>query len=199
MSEELERVLTAPFEPWRHGEGVLDRRHQFVIERVMAHQPKSVLEVGPGTGKLGWHLFFREGVGVAFLDNDLDNLRAIQAFAVSQGVRTIEYFQEDIGASRQPLAQGIGDVVVACEVIEHVPDWRQAIGNMMTLARKAVVFTTPVGYSFDDPGHVHHFKAQDFLWLAAFEDWAFNLWTMPTKLADIKTEQACFVVELIRT
>lgn len=173
---------------------VLDRRHQMVIDLVWRadYLPTAVptyLEVGPGTGKLGLALDDALGI-VTFLDVDPYLLSAIKA--KSEDVEAIEADISTWQADRQ------WDVVIACEVIEHVGDWRAAVRNMMAAARHRVVMTTPMGNSYYDPGHVHQFAIKDFAWLRQETGWRVNLLATITKEEDIDRNQMCFVVVLDR-
>lgn len=194
---EIELVINDPYKIIRNGEPVLDRRHWKVITNISGN---IILEVGPGTGKLGVFLT-TIGKSVDFLDIDLLNLKKIEAAYFKHFPdEHRKFYHDDI--SDPGIIKKIGrrryDTVVACEVIEHVINWKKAISNMMNLSNQ-VILTTPVGKSYFDKSHRHFFKISDFNWLVDLDKWEIKEFiSMLTKLDDIRRNQMCFVIELRR-
>jgi SAM-dependent methyltransferase len=56
------------------------------------------------------------------------------------------------------------DVVISCEVLEHIDDWRAALKNLVSMARKYILITVPSGkiYPIDEMvGHRRHFEGPE--------------------------------------
>lgn len=84
------------------------------------------------------------------------------------------------------------DCVFASEVIEHIEDYKLAVNEMIRIAKKKVVITTPIGKSFSSPDHKHIFSIKDFRFIKErmITD------SIITKLADRETGQRCFYMEI---
>lgn len=80
------------------------------------------------------------------------------------------------------LRDGIADVVVACEVLEHVPDPDEALREIARVARRRVILSVPrepiwrmlncarlryLGEWGNTPGHIQHFSRGAFVELVA--------------------------------
>ncbi|MFC4019798.1 methyltransferase domain-containing protein [Micromonospora sp. GCM10011542] len=91
-----------------------------------ATRPDALLvDLGCGAGLLAPHL---AGKGYRHVGVDLTRSALVQA--AGHGVTVV---QADVTAV--PLATGCADVVSAGELLEHVPDWRQAVAEACRLLR----------------------------------------------------------------
>jgi ubiquinone/menaquinone biosynthesis C-methylase UbiE len=130
--------------------------------------PESVLEVGCGEGRLATHLlthahaprpkrFVISDFDLGALDEELDPL--------------LEPCRAPIEAL--PFEDATFDLVVCCEVLEHLPDPDRGLAEVARVAKRAVIVSTPreplwralnlarMAYVRDlgnTPGHVQHFS-----------------------------------------
>jgi SAM-dependent methyltransferase len=128
--------------------------------------PESVLEVGCGEGRLASHLlaqaprprrFVASDQDMSFVDTGLDPL--------------IEQRQASI--ANLPFEDKSFDLVVCCEVLEHLYDPDRGVAEVARVARRAAIFSTPReplwralnlargaywGALGNTPGHVQHFS-----------------------------------------
>jgi ubiquinone/menaquinone biosynthesis C-methylase UbiE len=144
--------------------------------------PKTVLEVGCGEGRLATHLVTRQRATHGtrpdrFVACDLD-LRAL-----APGVDpTIEFREASVYTL--PFGDATFDLVVCCEVLEHLEDPPRALAEVARVARRAVIVSTPReplwramnmarGKYLRDlgntPGHVQHFGGRELERLVARE------------------------------
>lgn len=123
----------------------------------------SLLDVGGAEGykaALARHLF-----GGQVVSADL-------SFAACQRAREIYGLPAlAVDGHRLAFADESHDVVVASETIEHVIDYKQAVEEMLRVARKAVVITVPhetlrqvaeTQKRGDIHGHIHYFDLETF-------------------------------------
>jgi 2-polyprenyl-6-hydroxyphenyl methylase/3-demethylubiquinone-9 3-methyltransferase len=91
-----------------------------------ARRPDAVLvDLGCGAGLLAPHL-----AGKGYRHVGVDLTRSALEQAAAHGVGAVRG-----DASRVPLADGCADVVVAGEILEHVPDWRVTVAEAARLLR----------------------------------------------------------------
>jgi len=115
---------------WWRPDGVFAMLHWLAEARAAlvppAREPGRVLvDLGCGAGLLAPHL-----VGKGYRHVGVDLTRSALEQAAAHGVRAL---RGDV--TRVPLADGCADVVVAGEVLEHVPDWRVAVAEACRLLR----------------------------------------------------------------
>jgi ubiquinone/menaquinone biosynthesis C-methylase UbiE len=137
--------------------------------------PESVLEIGCGEGLLAHHLLTNGPRPRRFVASDRD-LRA----AVPGLDPLIEFLEAS--AYDLPFPSGSFDLVVCCEVLEHLHDPPRALSEAARVARRAVIVSTPReplwrllniargAYIRDlgnTPGHVQHFGSGDLERLVA--------------------------------
>jgi ubiquinone/menaquinone biosynthesis C-methylase UbiE len=153
--------------------------------------PRTVVEVGAGEGHVTERLRARfPDASVVGLDLPDDELRG------EWGDRGIPMFFGD--ATRLPFADSSIDLVVALEVLEHVPDPRRALVEIARVCRGTTVLSVPrepiwrIGnmargrYLRDlgnTPGHVNHWSDRGFRRfvsadLALAGSWSPLPWTM---------------------
>jgi len=186
--EIFKQVEEHPFEKGflSSGEAVIDRRHKRIVDAVegCGH----ICEFGPGNGKLGVY-FISKGIPVSFVDISRERLRDFYTH-IGDEVSVPCFVYSEPWELRFLPDDGFG-AVIAAEVIEHVKDWKRLIVEMIRIARKKVVITTPVGESFWDPGHKHFFEKSDFDFLDNF-----TIEEIITKEGDKQTGNRCYLVEI---
>jgi 2-polyprenyl-3-methyl-5-hydroxy-6-metoxy-1,4-benzoquinol methylase len=135
----------------------------------------SVLEVGCGEGKLADHLVRSGPRPERFLATDLS--LECKATGLDPMIEFAEASVYDL-----PYGDGSFDLVVCCEVLEHLERPRDALGEVARVARDFVLISTPWepvwrmmnmarGKYLRDlgntPGHIQHFGRGDLLELAS--------------------------------
>jgi ubiquinone/menaquinone biosynthesis C-methylase UbiE len=126
---------------------------------------KTVLEVGCGEGKLATHLIRHAPTPARYLATDV-SLEAIRG-ELEPPIETAV-----ASASELPFASGSFDIVVCCEVLEHLEDPRRGLAEAARVARERVLISTPwepvwramnmargkyLRELGNTPGHVQHF------------------------------------------
>jgi len=128
--------------------------------------PATVLEVGCGEGRLAQHLVTRGPRPMRFVASDLE-LTAVKTDL--DGL--IEFRQASVYAL--PFDDASFDLVVCCEVLEHLNEPERGLAEVARVARRGAIFSTPReplwramnmmrGKYLRDlgntPGHVQHFS-----------------------------------------
>lgn len=136
---------------------------------------KTVLEVGAGEGKLALHLLDHAPTPARYLATDL---------TLDRMVPETEGRIETASASAYelPYASKSFDIVVCCEVLEHLDRPERGLAECARVAREVVLISTPWepvwramnmarGKYLKDlgntPGHVQHFSRRALLELAS--------------------------------
>jgi len=156
---------------------LMDRFLAEVVALARHEAPRNALEVGCGEGKLAHHLV-RAGVcSNQFTATDCSLER------VDDMVDRRIYFAE-ASAYELPYADGHFDLVLCCEVLEHLERPATAMAELARVARLGVVVSTPReplwrvlnmarGHYLDalgnTPGHIQHFSSAELVALAARE------------------------------
>ena len=137
-------------------------------------RPRTVLEVGCGEGLLAQHLLDRAPPPSRFVACDLELDRVAPGIAP-----TIEFVQASIYAL--PFAARSFDLVVCCEVLEHLDDPRGGLAELARVADRRVLISTPwdpvwralnmargryLGALGNTPGHIQHFTRRSLVALA---------------------------------
>ncbi len=135
-----------------------------------AEPPANVFEIGMGEGEVAERIRTRYGaVAIAGLDLPDDGL------AQHWTHRSLVGLFGDAGAL--PIRDDSCDLVLAIEVLEHLPDPRAALRELARIARRDVVLSVPnepiwralnlVRGSYlrsfgNTPGHIQHWSARSF-------------------------------------
>jgi ubiquinone/menaquinone biosynthesis C-methylase UbiE len=137
--------------------------------------PGSVLEVGCGEGKLAQHLVTHAPRPAQFVITDMD--LACVASGLDPLLEARQASVYDL-----PFEDGSFDLVVCCEVLEHLREPDRGLAEVARVARRAVVVSTPReplwrllnvarGRYLRDlgntPGHVQHFSRRSLERLVA--------------------------------
>ena len=128
----------------------------------------TVIDVGCGDGG---HSYFcaRQGAEVLFIDMDAAKLAAAEEKIKASPAHAYTAILSDCNPI--PLPDATGDVIICTEVLEHVPDPRQFLQELVRVAKpgarlvvtvpdarseKLVGATAPKGY-FKEPNHIRIF------------------------------------------
>ena len=148
----------------------LDRTFGQVSRDRSGPAPESALEVGCGEGVIAARMHRRWGQVVA-LDLPDAGLRADW-----RGVSGPRFLHAS--AHRLPFGDGQFDVVVAAEVLEHLPDPVTGLREMARVSRRHLVLSVPrepmfrgcnlaagryVGELGNTPGHLNHWSKRGFV------------------------------------
>lgn len=122
-------------------------------------QPSTVADIGSGRGRLLWPMVYNLP-NTSFNSYELNQWRCEVINAVSiGGVSRVSAYNEDI--SKQNKMLFVYDVVVASEVLEHIPDVQKALTTIVRMADKYIVITVP-NKPDNNPDHIHFLKPEDF-------------------------------------
>lgn len=148
-----------------------------VTELFVLAQPrqKAVLEVGCGEGKLAAHLVRNAPKPARYLATDLSLGRLLPE--LDPIIETAEASIYDL-----PYASDSFDIVVCCEVLEHIDEPARGLAELARVAKDRVLISTPRepiwramnmarGKYLPDlgntPGHIQHFSRRALESLAA--------------------------------
>lgn len=200
VTVELEMAIDDPFAP--HGwerKPVLDIRFRRVIKKI--RDAKNILEVGFGTGKLAMHLMSL-GYNVDLLDMDDSYVPMFEEVAYRRlGKKkdmSYKFIKHDIAKTKglprhiKDLVLKKYDTVIACEVIEHIENYRTAVSNMIACTRKQVILTTPYRNLFYSEDHKHSFEYEHFYFLG----YQYSIERTFTKPADIRKMKIVLIVDI---
>lgn len=139
--------------------------------------PVTVLEVGCGEGRLAQHLVTRAARPKRFVACDLE------LSAVAPGLDPLIDLRE-ASIYELPFDNASFDLVICCEVLEHVEDPARALKEIARVALRSAILSTPreplwrmmnmargkyVRQLGNTPGHVQHFSGRSLERLAARE------------------------------
>lgn len=132
-----------------------------------------VIDVGCGDGGL-IHFCANRGAEVYFIDRDPERLASTEAKVQASPARGYKAILSDCDPI--PLDDGIGDLVVCTEVLEHVPDPAKFLRELIRITKPGarllltvpdarseqfVGVTAPPQY-FQEPNHIRIFTAETF-------------------------------------
>lgn len=128
-----------------------------VASAVVQEGCESALDVGCGEGHLAALLAQHLMAAVGVVDCVAEAVSVAAAKVRAADPLALDFMStgqaESVLASLPPACY---EAVTCCEMVEHVQDPRALVGLLARVARKLVVITTPVGRSYDDPLHLHH-------------------------------------------
>jgi ubiquinone/menaquinone biosynthesis C-methylase UbiE len=116
---------------------LIDRFHHVIAARVGALAPATFLDAGCGEGFVSRHLLDHSpGLRIVGFDWNRDSVCLACRTNPSES-----YLVADI--TRLPFADGAFDVAGCFEVLEHLPDPRAALRELLRVSRRAVVLSVP--------------------------------------------------------
>ncbi len=136
-----------------------------VSELYRSSAPRSVLEVGCGEGRLAHHLWQQGPRPDRFAICDLEIDRVIADLNPAIETRRASIYE-------LPFADDSFELVVCCEVLEHLDDPRAGLAELARVAQRRVLISTPWDPVWrtlnmlrgryltrlgNTPGHVQHF------------------------------------------
>lgn len=145
-----------------------------VTELYQAADAKTVLEVGCGEGHLAQHLYRSGPRPDRFEITDLDVSRVAPDLDERIAIREASIYE-------LPYAEDEFDLVVCCEVLEHLDDPARGLAEIARVASRRVLISTPWEpvwrvlnvargkYLWDlgnTPGHLQHFSRRGLARLA---------------------------------
>lgn len=146
-----------------------------VAELYVASKPSTVLEVGCGEGRLAQHLLGAGPRPERFVASDVELDRIVPDLDP-----LIEVQQASIYAL--PFADDEFDLVVCCEVLEHLGEPAKGLAELARVARRHVLVSTPreplwrvlnlargryIADLGNTPGHIQHFSRRGLVRLAS--------------------------------
>ena len=117
------------------------RRYRAIVESLNAVRPESVLDLGCGEGNLA-DMISNEGLKIKLLLGcDLDRAKLRKAAGKQFRDGRVAYIMAD--AENLPLKPGSFAMVVATEILEHVPDETRCLAELRRLAPNQILLTVP--------------------------------------------------------
>lgn len=160
----------------------LDLRDLEVVKLLPEDINATILTVGSGTGRIEWHIRTR---GYNVLATDI--ARKVEWDDASNRTFQIMNIMKPNQEQR--------DVVMCLQVIEHLSDYKTAVRNLIKLAKKRVIITTPYKYSFNDPGHCNHWDNDSINVIKEIaKPYKVTISKIITKQKDLETGQRCFLI-----
>lgn len=117
------------------------RRYRAIVESLNAVRPESVLDLGCGEGNLA-DMISNEGLKIKLLLGcDLDRAKLRKAAGKQFRDGRVAYIMAD--AENLPLKPGSFAMIVATEILEHVPDETRCLAELRRLAPNQILLTVP--------------------------------------------------------
>jgi ubiquinone/menaquinone biosynthesis C-methylase UbiE len=139
-------------------------RVQKVLGVLKGLQPANLLDIGSGRGAFLWPLLdalpYLPVTCIDRLDYRVADLQAIH----TGGLVRLNALHGDV--TTLPFTDRSFDVVTMLEVLEHVPETRQALAEVCRVAQRFVLFSVP-SKADDNPEHIHLFDQQQLRALLA--------------------------------
>jgi 2-polyprenyl-3-methyl-5-hydroxy-6-metoxy-1,4-benzoquinol methylase len=187
-------------------EGWFNGKTGELTQGVRVRATDTVVDVGCGDGAI-IGFCARQGAEVYCIDRDAERLATTEAKVRDSPARAYHVVLSHCDPI--PLDDAIGDLVICTEVLEHVPDPRKFMDELVRITRPGaqllitvpearseqfVAATAPPEY-FQEPNHIRLFSAEDFRELVAgagleIEDQQFRgcFWSMYWPLAWLTSE-----------
>lgn len=127
----LLNLLKSALNPWR-----IPYFQRILAQRGIAPQGKRALDVGCGGGLLAEE-FAAMGCAVTGIDPSEASLAVARAHAAQAGLR-IHYQRGYAGAL--PFADATFEIAWCCDVLEHLPDWGAALGEIARVLKPGGIF-----------------------------------------------------------
>jgi len=126
----------------------IDIRHKHIIGLInSASSDKKILNVGAGSCKIDYHLI-KLGFNVISTDYQrveyFDNI--MKDYESELDFRLLDIFNSDT----YPVESS--EIVLCCEVLEHLVDYKTAFTNLISLTEKRLIVTVPYKNSYDMQG-----------------------------------------------
>lgn len=143
------------------------------LQRSLPSTARRVLEVGCGEGRQ------LTAIGQRFPDADLIGLD-LPDVELEEAWGGVESHMLQASALDLPFADNTFDLVMAIEVLEHLPDPERALQEIARVAKQTVVLSVPwepvwrlgnmargryLGAAGNTPGHIQHFTRRRFVGL----------------------------------
>ncbi|HEX2731545.1 MAG TPA: class I SAM-dependent methyltransferase [Polyangiaceae bacterium] len=145
-----------------------------ITELVETSGCDDAIEVGCGEGKLSIELHQRLGLPIRGTDFSPQVLNVARRNAAQAGAE-IPFEMLDLNAFE--ISEPLADLVICCEVLEHLPDPEATLRSLTRAARRAVVLSVPReplwrvlnvarGKYWSElgntPGHLQHWSSRGF-------------------------------------
>lgn len=125
------------------------------IISLLPKESNSILEVGCGGGRLTFWLIY-SGYNVTAIEPDPWYRNRVGKFLKTNlPGKSFQILDGDI--HKLDFSNNQFDTVICSAVIEHVDDPQKGVRELIRVARKCVIVTTPVGHSCPSPDHKHIF------------------------------------------
>lgn len=86
-------------------------------------------------------------------------------------------------------------VVICSEVLEHIPDFRLALRNLVKMPNDRLIITVPYKQSFNDPDHKHYWDDDQILEFKKICDpYSVSISKIRTKPRDVEMNQWGFLI-----
>lgn len=121
-------------------------------------RPECILDIGSGKGTFLWP-FVNEFPSVKIDSIDLLQERIDEInFVAKGGIPNIQ--AHFMSATKIIFSDNTFDVVTALEVLEHIPDYKKAIKEIVRVTKKYVIVSVP-SKEDDNPEHLRLFSRKD--------------------------------------
>jgi len=121
--------------------------------------PASLLDIGPGRGRALWPIVYNiPGCEVVCIEPNEWRCRVINAVCKG-GVKNVKVVRGDI--TKASFSSDCFDIVLASEVLEHIPNVIQAMTEIIRVSSKYIIATVP-SKPDKNPDHVHYFSQSLF-------------------------------------
>lgn len=136
-------------------------RHKWILKIAGSVRGKKVLDAGCGDGLLTYFLA-KAGADVTGIDNEEQGLQfADKHLALMNSDKSLKYAFVNASVYQIPFPDESFDIVVSCEVIEHIPKPEKMVAEIARVLKRGGTFilTTPYRVTEfpSDPNHVREY------------------------------------------